>query len=203
MRLQFALLAFSLAGLPSIRAWGGAGHEMVATIAQLHLHPDVLPILCDILGPPEKSANLEDDLPCHLSSVASWADTVKRRPEYRYTSVMHYVNARDDHPPDACAFPGENGWMGRGGAHILGAIQNVTNVLGTYVDLIRDDGAPLRQQGETAGSEALKFLIHYMGDLHQPLHLIGRERGGNGVKVTFDGRMMSQFSFLFINTSQN
>ncbi|KAH8977743.1 S1/P1 nuclease-domain-containing protein [Lactarius hatsudake] len=37
-------------------------------------------------------------------------------------------------------------------------------------------------------SEALKFLIHFVGDMHQPLHLTGRNRGANGVKVSFDGR---------------
>lgn len=36
---------------------------------------------------------------------------------------------------------------------------------------------------------ALRFLVHYVGDLHQPLHLTGRARGGNDVKVHFEGRL--------------
>jgi len=41
---------------------------------------------------------------------------------------------------------------------------------------------------QRVANEALKFLIHFMGDVHQPLHLTGRDRGGNGDKVLFDRR---------------
>jgi len=37
----------------------------------------------------------------------------------------------------------------------------------------------------------LRFLIHYIGDMHQPLHLTGRERGGNNIKVRFEHRITS------------
>lgn len=189
MRIQFTLAAFGLAALPSAFAWGAAGHEIVATIAQLYTHPDTLSVLCDILHPSLNSSTHTDGVPCHLAPIASWADSIKREPAYRYTSVLHYINARDDHPPDACAFPGSHGWVGRSGGNILGAISNVSSILGAYVGSTREGQVAIQQNGETAGSEALKFLVHYLGDLHQPLHLIGRERGGNGAKVTFDGRV--------------
>ena len=35
---------------------------------------------------------------------------------------------------------------------------------------------------------ALKFLVHFVGDLHQPFHAIGVERGGNGIPVSVFGR---------------
>jgi hypothetical protein len=38
---------------------------------------------------------------------------------------------------------------------------------------------------------AMYFRFFTIGDLHQPLHLTGRERGGNGDPVLFDGRHMS------------
>lgn len=42
---------------------------------------------------------------------------------------------------------------------------------------------------DTDGSDiALRFLVHFLGDLHQPLHLTGRERGGNGAIFKFEGR---------------
>ena len=44
---------------------------------------------------------------------------------------------------------------------------------------------------DDAANEALKFLVHFMGDLHMPLHLTGRDRGGNSVKVRFGGRITS------------
>lgn len=57
------------------------GHEIVATIAQIHLHPEVREKLCDILPPTAK---------CHLAAVAAWADAVRRY--YPETGPMHYVN---------------------------------------------------------------------------------------------------------------
>jgi hypothetical protein len=45
-------------------------------------------------------------------------------------------------------------------------------------------------------NEALKFLVHFIGDLHMPLHLAGRERGGNGIHVLFDGRQTSKCFFI-------
>jgi hypothetical protein len=36
-------------------------------------------------------------------------------------------------------------------------------------------------------SDALKFVVHFMGDLSQPLHVCGRERGGNSALIRFDG----------------
>lgn len=43
--------------------------------------------------------------------------------------------------------------------------------------------------------EALKFLIHFIGDMHQPLHLSGRDRGGNGDKVHWDNRVTSASAY--------
>jgi hypothetical protein len=36
-------------------------------------------------------------------------------------------------------------------------------------------------------AEALKFVVHLIGDVHQPMHAISDERGGNGSTVTFLG----------------
>lgn len=53
------------------------------------------------------------------------------------------------------------------------------------------------EEGYDGAEEALKFLIHFVGDLHQPLHLTGRDKGGNGAKVRFDGRITSKYHFMF------
>ena len=79
MRLFFIPAILTLAR-PAI-AWGAAGHEIVATIAQVHLHPDVKEAIRGIL-PPEAGGR--------LASVAAWADGVRGR--YRETGPMHYVN---------------------------------------------------------------------------------------------------------------
>ncbi|KAF8880460.1 phospholipase C/P1 nuclease domain-containing protein [Gymnopilus junonius] len=159
----------SLAYLPAVYGWGAAGHEIVATIAQMYLHPNVLPTLCDILEMPTSR--------CHLASVATWAD--QHRNQMRWSAPLHYIGALDDHPSDTCAFPGPRRWAGSPGINVLDGIQNTTSLLQAWVD---EDAT------DAVANEALKFLIHFVGDMHQPLHLTGRDRGGNSVKVLFGRR---------------
>ncbi|KAM6492329.1 Phospholipase C/P1 nuclease domain containing protein [Amanita muscaria] len=162
----------------SALAWDEAGHEIVATIAQIHLHPSALPTICSILN--DTSPGPGKPL-CHLASVATWADSV--RLEKRWSAPLHFVGAVDDHPSKTCLFPGKQGWEQN--RNILNGMRNVTNLLGDFVKKQRG-GIIVREDMELA-NEALKFLIHFLGDLHQPLHLTGRNRGGNDVKVLFNG----------------
>ena len=188
MRISLACAAVVLAGAPGAFAWGAAGHEIVATIAQMHLHPDVLPVLCDILDPSAASfSNTSDPAahpPCHLAPIAAWADRVRMSPAYRHTATWHYVGAKDDSPGTSCAFPGAHGWNGRRDSNVLAALGNQTRVVAEFLD---------GEGGLADAADALKFLVHFAGDMHMPLHLTGRERGGNGAKVTFDGRMTSKY----------
>lgn len=179
--LGIAAAVLGLAGCPTTYAWGAAGHEIVATIAQIYLHPTTLHTVCDILYP--NSTASASSPPCHLSRIASWADQIRRLPKYRHTGPFHYVGAVDDHPGQSCAFPGSKGWAGKRDGNVLGAVRNTTSILVEYTN----DGFD-REVAE----EAIKFLVHYVGDMHMPLHLTGRERGGNGAKVTFDGRATSE-----------
>ncbi|WVQ80652.1 hypothetical protein IAT38_002757 [Cryptococcus sp. DSM 104549] len=161
--MKIPILALALASaLPTALAWGAAGHEMVATIAQIHLHPSTRAKLCDIL-PAEAN--------CHLAPIAAWADTIRNR--YRGTAPMHYVNPKLDHPQDHCEF-GEHGWINED-VNVITAIQNFTRTV---------------MEGK-AGKDVdipLRFLVHFMGDMHQPLHLTGRDKGGNGAMMLFEGR---------------
>jgi hypothetical protein len=77
----------------NVHAWGSAGHEIVATIAQVHLTPNAREALCFILP---------DYAKCHLAPIASWADRV-RNPA---TGPMHYVGSKNDWPPSNCSFDG-------------------------------------------------------------------------------------------------
>nr|ODN88281.1 nuclease I [Cryptococcus depauperatus CBS 7841] len=149
----FAIVFAVTATLPVVLSWGAAGHEMVATIAQIHLYPSTKEKLCQIL--PEEAK-------CHLAPVAAWADRVRNK--YRGTAPMHYINAKKDHPHDHCEF-GEDGWMNED-VNVVTAIQNFTQTI--------MDG-----KGGRDVDIALRFLVHLIGDLHQPLHLTGRDKGGN------------------------
>lgn len=175
-----------LSSLPRALAWGAAGHEIVATIAQSYLDPQALDAVCSVLASGADSG-VRADAPCHLSTVASWADKIRFRA--RWSAALHYVGSVGDHPPDNCLFPGADGWAGKPRGNVLDGIQNVTSILADFVSASASTrGASAYAAAPERAQEALKFLIHFVGDMHQPLHLTGRDRGGNGVKVTFDGR---------------
>ncbi|EEB90079.1 hypothetical protein MPER_11763, partial [Moniliophthora perniciosa FA553] len=179
MKLQ-SLILLGSALVPGVLGWGAAGHEIVATIAQIHLHPEVLPKICEILDFHSNDPNQPE---CHLAPIAAWADKLKYR--MRWSAAMHYVGALDDYPSSTCAFPGDRGWAGTKLINVLGAIRNTTTLLEGYVN---------GEQDISTADEALKFLVHFLGDLHMPLHLTGRDRGGNSVKVKFDNRITNLHS---------
>ncbi|KAG8914271.1 hypothetical protein FRC02_005054 [Tulasnella sp. 418] len=165
------ILIFSLTlFVSSVVAWGVAGHEIVATIAQMLLTDKTHDQICDILPSWTK---------CHLAAVAAWADQIKRQPAYRgWSAPLHYVNPLEDWPSKHCEF-GEHGWH-LPESNILLAINNYTRIV---------------EEGDGEERDiALRFLVHYMGDLHQPLHLVGREKGGNGIKVRFERRLTNLHS---------
>ncbi|KAF8734799.1 Phospholipase C P1 nuclease, partial [Rhizoctonia solani] len=138
-------------------SWGAAGHEITATIAQMHLLPSAQDEICKILP-----ANFN----CRLSGIAAWADKIRGLPQFRWTSGLHYVNPSDDWPPQKCTF-GESGW--KTDQNILNGLVNVTRGVETLQGSQRD--------------YALRFLVHFMGDIHMPLHLTGRDKGGNEGKA--------------------
>ena len=169
----------------SVLAWGAAGHEIVATIAQIHLDPTVFPTVCSILN----FTSPDPDKPqCHLAPVATWADRVRFK--MRWSAPLHYVGAVGDNPGTQCLFPGKQGWEGKEDENVLSAIRNVTDLLAEFMKAKREGTAGMKDTD--VANEALKFLIHFVGDLHQPLHLTGRDRGGNSDKVLFDRRHTSE-----------
>lgn len=160
-----------------VYGWGFNGHQLVADIAE-HLISD------------STRKSLEDLIPgSSLSDISTWADKIKRTPKYRFTSSLHYVNPEDDEPR-VCSFD-----MKRDCKHetkcLIGAIYNYTYRLDSQNGLPNED----RQ-------EALKFITHFIGDLHQPLHVSGRQRGGNQAKVEFFGKktnLHSMWDSLILN----
>ncbi|KAH7904370.1 S1/P1 nuclease [Hygrophoropsis aurantiaca] len=204
--LSFALAARSLLhAVPQASAWGAAGHEIVATIAQIHLHPSVLPTLCSILQLNSVSDSIDSDSSdnihvdsttaprCSLATIATWADRIRYLPQFRWTAPLHYIGAKDDYPSATCAFPGSKGWE-KEAINVLRGIRNTTGLLGEWVEMRGLHGAAVSDDENDRAREALKFLIHFLGDMHMPLHLTGRDRGGNGDKVSFDGRVTNLHS---------
>lgn len=105
-----------------------------------------------------------------ISDASIWADWYKTTPEGRETGSWHFVNAHDS-PPKSCDLDFERDC---GDRCLVTAILNVTRQLGD------------RSTSALDKTQALKFLLHLFGDLHQPLHLENLARGGNDIPVLFE-----------------
>ncbi|GMI87834.1 endonuclease 2 [Hibiscus trionum] len=164
MQIMLVLCSFILlATLPPIYGWGTDGHSIVCKIAQSRLSDAAVDAVKELLP---KWA--EDD----LGSVCSWADQVKFR--YRWSSPLHYINT-----PEICTYQykrdckDEDGIAGR---CVAGAINNYTS------QLLTSNSASNKAQNNL--TEALLFLSHFMGDIHQPLHVgFADDKGGNTIDV--------------------
>ncbi|XAH22945.1 S1/P1 nuclease [Xylophilus sp. GW821-FHT01B05] len=146
-------------------AWGQEGHSIVGELADRNLSAEAHRVIAqDILGPGVS-----------LASVANWADTVAHgsRPD---TYGWHFVDiplaqnsydqARD------CVYRPKEGAPVKDDCVVLAIEQNAA--------IVGDKTAP-----RALRRDALKFLVHFVGDIHQPLHTVDEEAGGNGVKVFF------------------
>lgn len=120
-----------------------------------------------------------------LKDVATWADEIKRRPEYRFTSRLHYVNPEDDEPA-RCGYEYKRDCP-NGNQCIIGALFNYTRRIENESTSVSKNSNDTTLLPKPARIEALKFLVHFVGDLHQPLHVSGRLRGGNGANIRFFG----------------
>ncbi len=144
-------------------AWGPEGHAIVADIATLHLTPRTLAQVRKLLA-------LEGHR--SLDQVASWPDEIRRdQPE---TGPWHYV----DIPLAATQYSPRRDC--RHGDCVVSRIPHFAKILGNRA-------ATPKQR-----LRALKFLVHFVGDIHQPLHTEDHhDKGGNEVPVIYFGHRTS------------
>ena len=166
------------AGAGPCFAWGDLGHQVTALIAYRHLTVAAKTRLDALLAADSDSLTAPD-----FASRTSWAD--RYRNTHRETSAWHFVDVEIDHPDlnAACfGFPA----LQRGQDASAGPAQDC------IVNKITEFEAELRDPATSSAERllALKFLIHFIGDLHQPLHASDHEdRGGNciGLAPSPDG----------------
>ncbi|XP_072980065.1 endonuclease 2-like [Typha angustifolia] len=155
------ILLSMIAGAPRSDAWGKEGHFMVCKIAQQYLTRKASKAVLGLLP-----ASAGGD----LAAVCSWADEVRFR--YRWSGPLHYINT-----PGVCNFDYSRDCHNSKGVQdmcVAGAINNYTKQLQTYGD----------SSSEYNLSESLMFLAHFMGDVHQPLHVgFEDDEGGNTIVV--------------------
>ncbi|KAE8423315.1 S1/P1 nuclease [Aspergillus pseudocaelatus] len=160
MKFLWSLLAL-LSALQLIAGWGDLGHRTVAYLAQKYLNDEGTHLVQNIL----RTDNNDD-----ISDAAVWADRIKfRRPS---TRPWHFIDAQDN-APSSCSVTYESD-CNRG--CVVSAIKNMT-------ERVNDPSLDSVQR-----LEALRYLIHFIGDIHQPLHDEALARGGNDIIVKFDHR---------------
>lgn len=101
-----------------------------------------------------------------LAKVANWPDEIRSEPQtYSNTYVWHYTEWKDNSDDHA-----ENQSTGL----LLTAINN-------HLEILKSDSAKIEEK-----LMSLKFIVHLIGDLHQPFHVgNGFDRGGNNCKIVF------------------
>ena len=156
-------LIAGLAAAPVAHAWGVLGHAAVAYVAQNYVDEGTASWAQGLLG---------DTSDSYLANIASWADEYRGTTEGKWSSPLHFIDAEDS-PPTDCNLDYERDCGDEGCS--VSAIANYTQRVG--------DG---RLSDENV-AEALKFLVHFLGDIVQPLHDEAYEKGGNGIDVTFQG----------------
>jgi hypothetical protein len=155
------LLALIASPFPAL-AWGPQGHQIVGNLAERQLRPAAQAEIARLLaGEPVPT----------LAGVANWADEVRAAESGPLrTSRLHFINFKGGCsyvPPRDCP----------DGQCVVAAINR--NFL-----VLADRKRPDRER-----RDALKFLVHFVGDVHQPLHASPLDdRGGNDYQLSYRGQ---------------
>lgn len=144
---------------PSIAlAWGQNGHRITGAIATSLLTPETITQIETIIGNES------------LAEASTWPDYMRSNTSefWRKSSPFHYVTVP----------PGKH-------YHDVGAPEqgDAMTALNQFTATLRSDTASSEEK-----ATALRFVVHIIGDLHQPLHAgNGSDRGGNDVKLSYFG----------------
>ncbi|WOL03453.1 endonuclease 4 isoform X1 [Canna indica] len=167
--LVWRLLVF-LQFLPGILSWGKEGHYATSKIAEGLLTQEATAAV-KMLLPDYADGN--------LASVCSWPDEIRHESRWRWTSPLHYI----DTPDFKCNYDYYRDCHDTAGTKdrcVAGAIFTYSTQLSYYgfsnLEHVRQIYNNL--------TEALLFLSHFIGDIHQPLHVgFTGDGGGNSIIV--------------------
>ena len=145
----------------TILSWGQLGHRTIAAIAEKHLNAKAKQAVHDLIGDSS------------LSDIANWADEIRNKPEYKRTARWHYINLE----------------LGLSKAEFEKKVteMNEPNVYRAILDMEQKLSNTGSSRDEKA--EALRFIVHFVGDLHQPMHVSRAEdQGGNKIQVNYGNK---------------
>ncbi len=165
-----------IAGTPPAQAWGCKGHQTIALIAEKYLTPEAQQLVAKLLS----ENPVDPDLKRYcgfayrdfLADASTWADDVRGE---RKNGPWHYI----DIPRGAPRHPLEEYCAAQG---------CVTKAIAEQLAILKDANAEPRKR-----AEALRYVIHFVGDLHMPLHATTNDDlGGNCVPLQYFRRRPHQ-----------
>ncbi|KAH9270500.1 hypothetical protein BASA83_007312 [Batrachochytrium salamandrivorans] len=158
--------------MPSVHAWSGNTHSVVGAIAMGFLDQNGMRLVQQLIG-----SNA-------LYDASSWAGYLQSRGK-RYNQLHYYtesdITSTDSFYPsnfDVCRYNPERDCLN--GKCLAGAVTKHTDAFQCA-----------RRQSPQELSDALKFLVHYVADIGQPLLANGRDDGRKDQRVIFEGRSAS------------
>lgn len=165
-RIAFGMFALLLLSPGVAQAWGPAAHRMVAQLAQGELTASARAQVKRLLAVTHDR---------ELVDVATWADDLRdlrsARALWRSTASSHFVNFS----LSGCRYNAASDCAG--GRCIIAAIERNERML-------RD-----RSRTDAERAQALRFLVHFIADVHQPLHAgYRKDKGGIGYQIRMNGR---------------
>jgi S1/P1 Nuclease len=182
IRLAGLSLFAALLGTSPAFAWGCKGHETVALIAEKHLTPEVRQFLETLL----KENPIDPQLKRYcgpfpgslLADSSTWPDDVRNTVK---NGPWHYI----DIPRGAPRGPLRN-FCGESGC--------VSQAITEQLAILKDPQADPRKRADAA-----RYVIHFVGDLHMPLHAsTNNDEGGNCVPVRFFRRNPREHNHSYI-----
>jgi len=137
-------------------AWWEVGHRTVARLAAERLTPQARSRVATLLGVPDDTSSVADA----LAAASTWADEVKGPTK---TGTWHYIDLTLQDKKSDFAKRCEN-----------------DDCVTARIRLFREQLAGSRKDPKWSDVEALKFVVHFVGDLEQPLHATSdADQGGN------------------------
>ncbi|GGI26312.1 S1/P1 nuclease [Pedobacter mendelii] len=161
MNYRFPIATLTIIVCLILISWGYTGHRTIGQLTENYLSPNAKASVKELLGDTS------------IAEACTWADEARKYPELKETANWHFLNV-----PLGLSFK---------------EFKNMVDTLkqaNVYSALLKAEET-LKQKSITKKqkTEALKFLLHFVGDIHQPMHVSRAEdKGGNTIQLNYEGK---------------
>ena len=166
--------------IATAQAWDAAGHMLVGQVAWEKMTPAARATASELVSLIDGKFNHGN--PYNFVTIGCWMDDLRALPKKDYPwSAWHYIDAEK---------------TADGSAFTLPAPPHIVSAIAENLATLKDAAAPREKRAQALGQ-----LVHWVGDIHQPLHATTwmKDRGGNGYLIygiPFSDLMLNQPSNL-------